>query len=292
MLVSKIPPLASDFRYEEIGIQKRLFNIDSRYYRKDSGLSTLFEHRFQDSIHNVISINVSSIELPNTQYNISEYLKTNKISIVIGPNEFDVTLSDGNYSLNDLMLDLETKLNASGYGDWSITFNVTNGKLTFTETNGNTFNILFDKYNNFPKRTRNFGMSTLLGFTKKVYMNQTSYTSDTLVNLFGETYYFLKINDYGLISNRTRETETFNALAKVMINTTKNAYVYDNANFITKRYVFQRPVDIDVLNIQLLDSYGIPVNLENQDWSFTIELEVIMNSYLYETYRKHLLSPF
>ena len=101
---------------------------------------------------------------------------------------------------------------------------------------------------------------------------------------------YIKINDYDLIHTRSREKEEYTALAKVILDNPKNNYVFDNRTFLTKRYVFPQPVDIRVLNIQLLNPHGDIVDLGEQDWSMTIEMEIIENSKLYENYRTHRLS--
>ena len=290
MIQSTSRPRASDARYEELSIRNVLYNVDSRFRRYTTIPSTDYQYQFQTPVNRVVSIRISSVELPNTYPVISETMGTNSFQVCYNGDPVEVEISSGNYTSTQLLNAIKQSLIDSGKGDWDLTIDSITGKFTITETNGIPFRLYLNKGNTYPKRTRDFGLGSILGFREKIYLNETSYTSETSVNLYGDPYLLIKIDDYDLIRTRSREKEVYTALAKVIIDTPKNNYAFDNRTFITKRYVFPQPVDIRVLNIQLLNPNGDIVDLGEQDWSMTVEMEVIENSKLYENYRTHRLT--
>ncbi len=51
---------------------------------------------------------------------------------------------------------------------------------------------------------------------------------------------------------------------------------FDNAVFNSDRF-YHGPVDIKKLRVTILDEYGRVVDLNNMDWSFTLNLDVLYN---------------
>lgn len=290
MYIHKLPSRASDSRFEELTIKNVLYNVDSRFRRFTTIPSTDYQYQFQTPVNNVVSIKVSSVELPNTYPYISSVLNTNTMQICYAGDPINITISSGNYTSTQLLTAIKQQLINNGIGDWSITLDSITGQVTITETNGTPFQLHFNVGNSLPKRTRDFGLGYILGFREKNYKDATSYTSEGSINLYGDSYLLIKINDYDLISTRSREKEVYTALAKVILDAPKNNFVFDNRAFITKRFVFPQPQDIRILNIQLLNPNGDIVDFGEQDWSMTIEMEVIENSHLYEMYRNHRTS--
>jgi hypothetical protein len=282
-------PRASTKRFEELSIRKVIYNVDSRFRRLTSIPSTNYQYQFETPVNHVISIRVSSVELPNSYPMISETMNTNYFHIRYNGDTFKITIPSGNYTSAQLLDELNKSLSASGKGDWEVTINEITGKFTITETNGTPFCLYHDKDNHYPKRTRDFGLGSILGFREKTYINESTYTSESSVNLYGDSYLLVKINDYDLMNTRSREKEVYTAIAKVILDNPKNNYVFDNNTFITKRYVFTQPVDIRVLNIQLLNPNGDIVDLADQDWSMSLEMEIVEDSLLYEQYRNRRL---
>jgi len=290
MYIHKLPSRASDSRFEELTIKNVIHNVDSRFRRYTSIPSTNYQYQFQTPVNNVVSIKVSSVELPNTYPFISSTLNTNTMQVCYSGDPINISISSGNYTAAELLTTIKQSLVASGKGDWSITLNSITGQVTITETNGTPFRLYFDVGNRLPKRTRDFGLGYILGFRNKIYKDATTYTSEGSINLYGDSYLLIKINDYDLISTRSREKEVYTALAKIILDSPKNNFVFDNRTFITKRYVFPQPQDIRVLNIQLLNPNGDIVDFGESDWSMTVEMEVVENSHLYEMYRNHRTS--
>jgi hypothetical protein len=290
MEIRKLPPYASDERFEEIGIKKLCFNVDSRFRRDYRISSTNYTYHFPTEVKNAVAVNISSIEFPNTYHIISEFNHTNQFKILYLGDLLTVTVSDGNYTADELFDGILKSLADTGKGDWDVSVNTITGRVSIVETNGIPFNMYFDMSNNFSKRSCDFGLGFILGFSKKEYLGASRYTGESYIHLYGDPYILLKINNYDVIWTRTREKELYGSMAKVILNSPKVQYVFDNANFITKRHVFYQPTNIGSLNIQLTNPYGDLIDFDGANWSFTFEIEVVENSHLYEQYRLHRLS--
>lgn len=93
-----------------------ILSINSKFRESNSKSSTDFIIELNDPYHNVVSMKLASIELINSYYTISEYLRTNKFSVTffqynsvtndISQNSIfteDFTIPDGNYSVTELV---------------------------------------------------------------------------------------------------------------------------------------------------------------------------------------------
>jgi hypothetical protein len=121
-------------------------------------------------------------------------------------------------------------------------------------------------------------------------------TSTGFATFAGDTYVFLIINDYAAVRqtiNIVPAPPSFDGdqyevvgLAKVVIREPKNYVNYDDVS--TQHYreiVFQTPQDISRLKVQVLDGYGVPVELGQAQFSCALELIEIVNQSLFDTVR-------
>lgn len=121
-----------------------------------------------------------------------------------------------------------------------------------------------------------------LGFRNKFYTGSNVYYSEASPDLNIFKYILVKINNYGKTPTNHGDHEY---LAKVVIKD-QEAPTYDNeSNMLSKRFVFTKPEDISELNVSLHDPYGNVLDLNNQDFSLTLELGLINNSDLRNQYR-------
>lgn len=114
-------------------------------------------------------------------------------------------------------------------------------------------------------------------------------TAEAPIDVVGDPYLFLKVNDYGKIYNLRKTNNTIiqnmeSYLGKIIINTDKGTRNYDNNNFITKMHIFRKPENIQSLDITLFDPSSKIVDMIGMDFSFTLEIGVIYNSALYQKY--------
>lgn len=102
------------------------------------------------------------------------------------------------------------------------------------------------------------------------YNTKVSLKGSKVYSTSGDTYMFLKINDWGYI-------DFFNStmFAKILISTgLGNASIGE----INKEYRFRQPINIQRLDVELVDYLGNSIDLNGFDWSFTLELKVLLSS--------------
>lgn len=245
-----------------------IINVDSRYRDKhiypNSGS---FRYELSRSFKNIKYIRLSSIELPNMYY--TNTIKKDNVSFVIifNNNLYDIKIQEGSYtsdSIINTINDIFSTINNKNGTNFLISFDYINSKCTISNINGNIFSI------NFKNNTSYYSLGYLLGFRNEMYNNSTSYTSESILDVIGDTYIFLKINDYGNMYSNVTNT---GVLAKIIINDNKGGVVYDNeGNFICKTHIFHQPVDIAKLVVQLIDPMGNTIDMLHMDYSFTLEI--------------------
>jgi len=125
-------------------------------------------------------------------------------------------------------------------------------------------------------KARNFLPGTLgwmLGFRKSMYIIETELISECSVDLFGTGYFLLSVNDF-LHNHGDTFISAFeknklidnNVLAKIVRNDLKYIHI--------KREYFG-PVTVNKLNIKIYDEYGRIIDIDNSDYSFSLELELL-----------------
>lgn len=305
-------------------IKVHVINVDSRYRENPATpmtpagtLSTNFLWKLPTTIKNVISVRVSSIELPNTSYDFSLLKKNTSFNITItgiGTKYFD--LPPGNYSdASDLVNTMQDLVNNGAYlgevtpeyapqggfgaGLFAITFDTITGKITIEYTGSPVKNFTLAFTDEFPDRAYDWGLGYNLGFTSRspstvqlrgYYTGNYKYTSATVVDLIGPNYYILKLDPDWMIVEHHGLVEKYLSIgiAKIVVNVPKNAIIYDNgANTVFKSYPFQQPTNITSFPVEVMDPYGEVVDMQGANFSFTLEITEALNPALYEHVRQH-----
>jgi hypothetical protein len=205
--------------------------IDSRF--RDNYTTTTssdFTIYLPTRLTKVVSMQVSSIEIPICFYGISSTYGNNYFSITIYYVEYgieknstkEIIVPDGNYTptvfitlLNNLIspknqdgsilfpedifsyiiITVDLANDTSGTG--KVTFDVTGEKassiLSFTIDFSRSLKVT-DCFDNNNPLTSRIGYN--LGFIKEIYKNATSYTSETVIEPATIRYFYLSIDDY------------------------------------------------------------------------------------------------
>lgn len=242
------------------------------------------------TIKDVVSMRLVSVELPQSIYLISKSAHSNSIIIReyvgSGYNEEVIIIPNGNYNAANLATLMTTTINttmASG-----IRFNVSIDPNTYKTTisnNTNYFNI-YIKLDNMPS-TASMGLGWILGYREKSYINKQTYTSESIFNQSPTDYLFLEINDFNY-SNSSRLIGLFsesyldkNIIAKIPygLNTIPNnafpTMFINKENLISSDRQYFGPIHLQKIAIRLLNRYGNVVDLNLQDFSFTLEMNVL-----------------
>ena len=73
------------------------------------------------------------------------------------------------------------------------------------------------------------------------------------------------------------------------IKSLKQRKCYDNLNIIKTPRDYFGPVNLQIMNIQLLDEYGRILDLNNMDWSLTLELELLYEGFNFKNINSYFL---
>jgi hypothetical protein len=278
-------------------VRNWVLNIDSRFRDvAQSTSSTDFFIRLPRAYKNVISIRLTSIELPNTWYAFS--CKHGETAIQI--NNHIVTISDGNYDPTSLATIVESSIqNISSLSQAAVNFDSNSGKITinnsgtpFTMTLGSASTCgsncsglpVQSSYNPY-----NGGLGYLMGFTGTSYSGNSTYTGEYIVDTLRDNYVLLQLPELEMMMDSYSYGNTsIKAFAKIIVDVEKNALIYNNAgDLITRAISFPQPTNVTGFRVKLVDAYGEQIDLM-ANFSFTVEIQEILNSKTYEAYRNHL----
>ena len=127
----------------------------------------------------------------------------------------------------------------------------------------------------------------ILGFRLANYLDiKEKIQSEGLFDAGGDRYIYVALNDYQY-NNNTLNTVCFDksilnedVIAKIpMINGKLSLIVSDDNNPLTKIRRFTGPVNISKLHIKILDKFGTIIDLNKMDYSLTLELEILYESF-------------
>jgi len=273
---------------------KKNLNIDSKFRENYyTSSSTNYNLNLPININDVLQMQLAAIELPTTYYVISKQYGNNFFSISAnGMDPQVITIADGNYDQNTIMIAINNKLSLlpSPYNQIIFDINLVNGitgsaetLVGFTDLSGNTsleLNFQSDKFGIDDRSTPlplKFGW--LLGFRNGIYVNNLNYVSEGILDISGPKYFFLVVDDYknnvnnNFYSAFNSSILNKNILARISLQAnTFDVLQQSNLSLITTPREYFGPVDIQILNIQLLDEYGRIVDLNNMDFSFCLTL--------------------
>jgi len=297
-------------------IIKKSLNIDTRF--RENYFQTTpsnFQIDLPMKFNNVVSMQLASMELPTSFYNIDHALGNNFFALIDPIHNITqmIVVPDGNYTYADLINEINTIIKETS--------------ITRVDPNGNTVTVSFkdvvftlDIYLQSGSGRVIVGLAKcasytipditvcdfilsfqtdregkldlvtplplkfgwMLGFRNGVYTNNISYVSEGLIDLSAPRYVFLSIDDHnnsvsdGFISVYSSSILNKNILARVSVRGNVFNYMAQN-NLSTTTYPreYFGPVNIQRMNIQLLDEYGRVLNLHNMDYSFCLTFDVI-----------------
>jgi hypothetical protein len=266
------------FREDYFGTSSTDFTIVLPYYFK-----------------NVLSLRLSSLQLPNDIYCISKFNGNNTFYIQENATGISgiITFPDGNYSsISSFATLLQTTINTQlsiSPDRFIVTFDPNSNKITISNTLSNFTMIFNESKNTDAQRTQNcvdiekiykrFGW--IVGYRNDAYINSNSYTTEAVYNGAYPNYIYFVLNDF----NNSQAQNVFGMYSRSIIGdnilgmipiTSQSFYVnFTNGNdYIERKREYFGPVRIQRLKIQLLNQYGDIINLNNMDYSFSLELEI------------------
>ena len=274
---------------------KKYLNVDTRFRENYYGtLSSNFGLNIPVSMNNTVSLKLTAVELPKTFYAVSRVFGSDHFSVSRCGVMNHISVPDGNYDPVALCAYLNNFMDASGWPFTDIRF-----LIDITDNNGSGRIVVSLKEN--PSSADPFALSFQqdaaggddkstplplklgwkMGFRNGMYENNVSYVSEGLPDLCGPKYLYLAIDDFnnnvnnGFYSAFSESVMNNNILARISMS----GAAFDDVRESTSVSVFARqyfgPVNINKLQIQLLDEYGRTINLNNMDYSFCLEFQII-----------------
>ena len=269
----------------------------SNYYATDP---CQFQYILPSEIKNVVSLRLASIEIPNSWYLLSKAKGNNTFQIEISNNgvlkTFDIVVPDGNYDNNTLV----EFLNSTYFYDSGTTTDLVyleyvidqySSKSKFQLTGIYPSNFCFTLMFN-PGSAHNT-VSTLgwvVGYRLGSYKTITSFIeSEGLFDGGGDRYVYVSLEDYQK-NNNTLNVVCFddsimekNIIAKIpMVDGKLSLIVDDNTAPLSKIRRYNGPVNLRNLYIRILDQFGQVIDLNNMDYSFTLELEILYEGFNFQ----------
>ena len=280
---------------------KHSINIDTKF-RPDYFLtkSSDFTVTLPDRVNKVVSMRLSSINIPMSFYAISKSLGNNTFSIdVSGSGPVNVVIPDGNYEcrfsrktgaafIEDAVNDAMEKAGID-LGRLVYSVDIVSGRSVFaapSSASGPTsFTICFNvdekgEVDNTTPILFRFGWQ--LGFRVASYTGESA-ISEGVCYVNGPEYVYISVNDYNNSSNnffRAAFSESIlspHILGRLNITSAlQSRGIYksgqdDNYNdSLSRTREYFGPVDIQRLTITLYDEFGRVLDLNNMDWSFVL----------------------
>ena len=248
-------------------------------------------------VKNVLSMRLASIEIPNAWYLFSKHQKNAicKIDITVRnvKTTHTIEIADGNYDNESLQHYINTNYLCDSATETNLKYlkfaiDPINCKSSFCKTEEApttmTFSLIFLEDVN---QNMMITMGWILGFRKPNYLGvRESIQSEGLFDGGGDRYIYVAINDFQYNSNSsnlvTFDKNILNEdiIAKIpMINGKLSLIIDESNNALTKTRKYNGPVNISRLNIKILDKFGNCIDLNYMDYSLTIEMEILYESF-------------
>jgi hypothetical protein len=277
-----------------------------------------FVVRLSKQVKNAISIKLTSFEMPNKFFNISALRGNNSFVLKIGSTPTTITVSDSYYTVNTICGAINKAIIESGIltgTSRTIVFSYisTTNKITATLTSTTACTYTIDFSNQEIDSELYSTLGQMLGFKTYNYSSDDASKTDIIYSLTCsspvppdttttdnesaefepdlniDTYIYLKINEYSLVTPQTLNDTYYTVFAKIPVVVDKGQIVYDtlNQNTSMKMYHFLQPTNIQQLEIQLLDAFGSKLEFDpNINFSMTLEIEEVLSQSLYEKLRE------
>lgn len=278
-------------------IKTKLLNIDSRF--RDDYTPPYFSNyivSLPERMNEVKSIRVKNAEIPIAFYNISSHLRNNTFNLSfdfpgVASEYASITIPDDQYTIETLTHAINDNIaKTGGIPFTNVIFSVEEGRSVFSNSDkGAIFTIEFDVGPQGDLDTNNLQskLGWILGFRAPVspIPPLTELLSPAFIDLNGPRYLYLVVDEFlngnprSFISMLQQSSLNKNILARITLNSREYPYgsilTANNAlgNLTSDVRVYDRKVNVQRMNIQLINEFGSIMNLNSMDFSFCLEME-------------------
>jgi len=274
-------------------INKRILrnnlNIDTRFRQNYHATSPSdFHMDLPTRLVNVVSLQLASLELPDTIYTVSASANNNRMTLRRdGTDPFTVVVPDGNYTEAALITTVNGILfsDSMEYADVVMTVDRSTRQTVFTAP-VDPFSLDFNDVMGPCTDTYVLSMRLgwMLGFREATYESQTAFASEGLLDLTGPRYFYLVVDEFASGSVNDGFTVAFqnsvlnkNILARITVRCGGGCVSESNFSVVTTPRQYFGGIVIQKLRVQLLDAYGRPVNLNRADYSLCLNFQTAYN---------------
>ena len=275
---------------------KKNLNIDTRFRENYySSTSSNFNLNLPMNINNIVQMQLSAIELPTTFYVVSKQYGNNFFSLSVNGSTTRVTIPTGNYDQTTIMVAINNQLSLLGapFNLVAFVLNLTNGttgsgQVLVGEITAGTITSLEIDFQTDKNGIDDRGtplplkLGWLLGFRNGNYVNNLNYVSEGILDISGPNYIYLVLDDYNnnvnnnFFSAFNSSILNKNILARISLQANPfNVLQQNNLNIVTTPREYFGPINLQIMNVQLLDEYGRILDLNNMDFSFCITLTTL-----------------
>lgn len=270
-------------------IKTKILNIDTRFSDSfDTPQYANYNITLPERISEVQSMRVTNIEVPMTYYNISDNNDNNTFTLAINQNPAQLySIPNGQYDASGII----TAINQAINGSTAISFSLIKPANQFESvaiTNNDPTNYYIFNFNN-NQINQQFKLGWILGFRNYCYNlppGQTLYATSPL-SLDGSRYLYLAVdtfqndNPHSFISTLKTSELKQNILGRISMDSSKYPFgsVFPaniiNGSLLTDKRIYTTRINIQRMNVQLINELGIPLDTNQIDFSFSLELEYV-----------------
>jgi len=247
-----------------------------------------------------------SSKLKTNEFTIQTY--TMDEGVKTGEEIHVIRILNGYYSSSQLQEYLNTYIfKGSGLEHVECEIDEFTGKFIFRKTESAPASFQFDldfRIQENQKRSIQLNMGWIMGYRKSVYtfaedyhlvslednpLSIKGFVPESTYDLGFTKYFLLHLNDFNKNHSVIFESpfqegllNSSEVIAKIPNMASANTEVYeyaymfdDNSGHTHKTREYYGPVNIEKLEIRLLDEFGRPVDLNHNDYSFSLELDIV-----------------
>lgn len=271
-------------------LKERIVSIDTKFRRDVFNLDADVNLVLGEKITEVRSIEVDSVDIPITFFNINSYNNTFAIKIISpSVSSHIVSLTPGFYtSLSAVATEINAQLDAivdTGFNVADVSFNLIGNRGVFSTTS-NSYDISF---NSQVDSRCNFGLSGLgwlLGYRGNSYsINSSSKkaTSEGVALLKYPRHIYVALNEFSNSSNvnafhvpGSNSNLNKNIIARVSLPDTGFGTTitgsHGNGLLVSEVRKYLEKVNIQRIQVQLLDDVGNVIDMNGGDFSVNLRI--------------------
>ena len=219
-----------------------------------------FTLNLDTTFRNVTRVSLMNVALPVSDMNVRTGVN-DKLYILVGAAPYTVTLSQGSFNATELATEIETKLNATGSGTYTMTYATTTFRFTITNASNNF--AFVDGVNHAYKQT---------GIVPASQVQALTQLSTNAIQL--NTSHSILLN----LNNLTKPVYVprLHIVGSFLVNVDENyGYIYfgNRSSLKGQDLYYTNNVDISYLDVSLVNAETGTAYEVTSDFSFLLEIE-------------------